>query len=150
MKMKKLVESSVISNSGVPSCSIKALLYKQLQPIASVNGMKLLVLSREDSSIISDVLHKKCKTFGISPESERNLYNKLDSWYQCIVILKSVGKYYGASEIARIFNIDKSYVEYLTSKNAKKYPAWGDLDVKNDLFLYWFPIQLSDFNDFRT
>ena len=148
--MKKLSESNVISSSGVPSCSIKALLYKLLQPTASANGMKLLVLSREDSSVVSDVLHKKCKTFGISPESERDLYDKLDSWYQCIVILKSVGRYYGAPEIAKMFSIDEEYVEYLTSKNAKKYPDWGDLDAGNDLFLYWFPVELSDFDDFRA
>ena len=49
-----------------------------------------------------------------------------------------------------MFGIDEEYVEYLTSKNAKKYPDWGDLDVENDLFLYWFPVELSDFDDFRA
>ena len=65
-------------------------------------------------------------------------------------MLKSVGKYYGMPEIAQMFGIDEEYVYCLTSKNAKKYPSWGDLDARNDLFLYWFPVQLEDFDDFRA
>ena len=68
--------------------------------------------------------------------------------YGCIVLLKH-SKYYGPSEVASFFSkvgLKASDVGFMKSKNASKYPVWGDFDVRNKMFIYWFPVSVGGIN----
>lgn len=82
---------------------------------------------------------------GISEESMWKLQRVLREDHPFVCLLKSE-RYLGPSEVAKPFakfGITKDDVHFLTSKNAKKDPNWGDLAAGNKLHLYYIPIDIE-------
>lgn len=121
----------------------KDLLYRMIAPAAHSAGLKIYILQPEDDAW--GELDKRRKAIGLSEESITELRRALneDYPYACIIRSKT---YLGPSEVARPFSkfkVTGDDVRFLTSKNAKKDKIWGDLSAKNDIFLYYIPIDID-------
>ena len=126
---------------------IKSLVYQRLQPYAKALGMKLLVVDRASYRAWDKSLQKKATRFGISDDAIAALSHAVKD-YSCVALLKS-STYLGTDEVASAFSkagADADDINMLTSKNASKSPVWGDLDVRNNLFIYWIPIDVESFS----
>lgn len=123
---------------------IKSLIYQRLNPFAKSAGFQLLVVDSDGYDTWNAQVKKKAEAFGISKDEFDSLNSAVQD-YGCIVLLKH-SKYYGPSEVASFFSkvgLKASDVGFMKSKNASKYPVWGDFDVRNKMFIYWFPVSIG-------
>lgn len=123
---------------------IKSLIYQRLNPFAKSAGFQLLVVDSNGYDVWNAQVKKKAEAFGISKDEFDSLNSAVQD-YGCIVLLKH-SKYYGPSEVASFFSkvgLKADDVGYMKSKNASKYPVWGDFDVRNKMFIYWFPVSVG-------
>ena len=128
---------------------IRSLIYHHLQPFAKAAGCQIYIADAATHKSWRNSLEKKAKVLGFDSQRIRDLYDDIENW-GCIAILKSK-KYLGAPEIASFFSkvgLDSKSIHYLSSKTAKDYPVFGDLDARippeKRMYFYWFVVRLED------
>ena len=127
----------------------KDLLYRMIAPSAHSAGLKIYILQPEDDAWSE--LDKRRKAIGLPEESITELRRTLEEDYPYVCVIRSK-TYLGPTEVARPFSkfkVTGEDVQFLTSKNAKKDKIWGDLSAKNNIFLYYIPINIDSMMKYR-
>ena len=123
--------------------SLKSLIYKQLHPIASLIDCKLLVVDYQTYRWKFDnkSLFNKIKHYGIDTDNYDYMLELLEN-YGCIVILKSYKQLSNSTLISHFskFGLENSDINILNSIN--------DDMLDKTTYFYWFPISISDCQDF--
>lgn len=122
----------------------KELIYRAFNPPAAKAGLNVYVLSYDDMYGWDMLAKSLRKEIGAEPSSVGEMRNRMDEDSYGVIVRSRTHR--GASEIAAAFRnlkVSREDVRYMTSVNAKKDPAWGDLAAGNDIHLYFIAVDVA-------
>ena len=130
------------------SFNVKNMIYRQLNPIANVLNLKLLILDYESYSSFGKKLDVKLDSLGLSKDSIDELNDALSN-YPFIAILKSKN-YIPYDDIVAAFSkfgMKDNDLKFLSTRQSED-NVFGSFDDKipdnKKIFFYWFPIDIEN------
>ena len=130
------------------SFNVKNMIYRQLNPIANVLNLKLLILDYESYSSFGKKLDVKLDSLGLSKDSIDELNDALSN-YPFIAILKSKN-YIPYDDIVAAFSkfgMKDNDLKFLSTRQSED-KVFGSFDDKipdnKKIFFYWFPIDIEN------